>query len=237
MTDKIPVIDIGDHLAGRPGALQMTAQQVHDALTTVGFFVLTGHDVPLSLVEHTFAEARRFHAMPMERKLALKLNENNNGYMVMGRYAVRTSDLNNNDKGDLNEAFFVKRERPANDPLLLSGRRFVGPNLWPNEADLPGFRANVLDPDSPDEMAFSQLRALITAVKSNSYAGSSSRILTDPTGERRNWQFRQRFRGLRSCRPNPSGESGFRGADPARIAQYTEALSPCTFDFGSENNR
>src|SRR3954463_4099685 len=145
MTDKIPVIDISDHLADRPGALQITARQVQDALTTVGFFVLTGHDVPLSLVEHTFAEARRFHAMPMEKKLALKLNEHNNGYMVLGRYAVRTSDLNNNNKGDLNEAFFVKRERPAEDPLLLSGRRFVGPNLWPDEADLPGFRTNVLE--------------------------------------------------------------------------------------------
>jgi isopenicillin N synthase-like dioxygenase len=65
--------------------------------------------------------------------------------MVMGRYAVRTSDLNNNDKGDLNEAFFIKRERPADDPLLLSGRRFVGPNQWPAESDLPGFRANLLE--------------------------------------------------------------------------------------------
>ena len=89
MTDTIPVIDIGDYLTGRPGALQATARQVHDALTTVGFFVLTGHDVPVPLIERTFAEARRFHAMPMAKKLALKLNEHNNGYMVMGRYAVR----------------------------------------------------------------------------------------------------------------------------------------------------
>src|SRR3954471_20136080 len=57
-------------------------------------------------------------------------------------------------------------------------------------------------------MAFGQLCGPISAVKSNSYAGSSSRIPTDPTGERRNWQFRQRFRGLRSSRPKPSGESG-----------------------------
>jgi isopenicillin N synthase-like dioxygenase len=81
----------------------------------------------------------------MDKKLALKLNEHVNGYMVMGRYAVRTSDLNNNDKGDLNEAFFVKRERAPDDPLLLSGRRFVGPNRWPAETDLPGFRTHVLD--------------------------------------------------------------------------------------------
>jgi len=165
MTDEIPVIDIGDQLAGRPGALQMTAQHVYDALTTVGFFVLTGHDLPLSLIERSFAEARRFHAMPIEKKLALKLNEHNNGYMVMGRYAVRTSDLNNNEKGDLNEAFFAKRERPAEDPLLLSGRRFVGPNLWPDETDLPGFRTNVLEyVDTMDRFARRFLPAVAVAL-------------------------------------------------------------------------
>ncbi len=165
MTDTIPVIDIGDYLTGRLGALQATARQVHDALTTVGFFVLTGHDVPLPLIERTFAEARRFHAMPMATKLALKLNEHNNGYMVMGRYAVRTSEINNNDKGDLNEAFFVKRERPANDPLLLSGRRFVGPNLWPDETHLPDFRAHVLEyVDTIDRFARRFLPAVAVAL-------------------------------------------------------------------------
>ena len=149
MSETIPVIDIADYVAGRPGALAATARQVHDALTTIGFFVLTGHGVPQPLIERTFAEARRLHALPIAKKLALKLNEHNNGYMVMGRYAVRTSDLNNNDpsvySGDLNEAFFVKRERPPDDPLLLSGRRFVGPNQWPADSDLPGFRANLLE--------------------------------------------------------------------------------------------
>jgi isopenicillin N synthase-like dioxygenase len=144
MTDAIPVIDVADWLQGREGALDAVARAVRDALTTVGFFVLTGHDVLQPLIARTFAEARRFHQLPMARKLALKLNEHNNGYMVMGRYAVRTSQINNNDKGDLNEAFFVKRERAADDPLRLSGRRFVGPNQWPGEDDLPAFRANVL---------------------------------------------------------------------------------------------
>ncbi len=145
MPDAIPLIDVADFLAGRPGALDALAARVGDALTSVGFFLLTGHDVPPGLIARTFAEARRFHDQPMPRKLALKLNEHNNGYMVMGRYAVRTSALNNNDKGDLNEAFFIKRERPPDDPLLRSGRRFVGPNVWPEESELPGFRANVLE--------------------------------------------------------------------------------------------
>ena len=144
-TSVIPVVDIADYIAGRPGALDAAGRRLHDALTTTGFFILTGHGVPQPLVTRTFAEARRFHELPMEKKLALKLNEHNNGYMVMGRYAVRTSTLNTNDRGDLNEAFFMKRERPADDPLLRSGRRFVGPNQWPVESDLPEFRANMLE--------------------------------------------------------------------------------------------
>ena len=39
MASAIPVIDVADYLAGRPGALEATASQVHDALTTVGFLV------------------------------------------------------------------------------------------------------------------------------------------------------------------------------------------------------
>jgi len=92
MAHNIPVIDVRDTLAGRPGALAATGRQIHDALTTVGFFVLTGHDVPPPLMAATFDQARRIHALPMDNKLALRMNEHNNGYMAMGRYAVWTSD-------------------------------------------------------------------------------------------------------------------------------------------------
>jgi isopenicillin N synthase-like dioxygenase len=106
--------------------------------------VITGHDVPPPLIEQTFTEAKRLHNLPMADKLALKLNEHNNGYMAMGRYAVWTSDVNQNDKPDLNEAFFIKRERTLDDPLHHSGRRFVGANVWPDETTLPDFRARAL---------------------------------------------------------------------------------------------
>jgi isopenicillin N synthase-like dioxygenase len=144
MPHRIPVIDLSGTVAGRPGAVAATARQIHNALTQVGFFVITGHDVPTSLIDQTFAEAARVHALPMATKLGLKLNEHNNGYMAMGRYAVWTSDVNQNDKPDLNEAFFIKRERVPDSPLRLSGRRFTGPNVWPDEATLPGFRAHIL---------------------------------------------------------------------------------------------
>src|SRR5262247_301328 len=139
----IPVIDLGPHLSGVPGALEATAAQLRGALETIGFFIIIHHDVPQDLIARTFAEARRFHAQPLDDKMALRMNEHNNGYMAMGQYAVWTSEVNANDKPDLNEAFFVKRERRPDDPLLRSGRRFVGPNQWPDR--LPGFRETVLE--------------------------------------------------------------------------------------------
>jgi len=138
----IPVLDIGPYLAARPGASTATAAELRRALQDIGFFILVNHDVPQTLIDDTFAEARRFHAQSMDAKLALRMNEHNNGYMLLGRYAVWTSDVNDNDKPDLNEAFFIKRERGPDDPLVRAGRRFAGPNQWPT--DLPGFRETLL---------------------------------------------------------------------------------------------
>ena len=138
----LPVIDLGSYRAGVPGAREAVAAELGAALETVGFFLLVDHGVPRELIARTFDEARRFHAQPAAAKLALRMNEHNNGYMTLGRYAVWTSDVNANDQPDLNEAFFTKRERAPDDPLVLAGRRFAGPNRWPE--DLPGFRETVL---------------------------------------------------------------------------------------------
>jgi len=138
----IPVLDLGRCFAGVPGALEAAAAELRAALEGVGFFLVVNHGVAPELIARTFAEAQRFHAQPAAAKLALRMNEHNNGYMAMGRYAVWTSDVNANDKPDLNEAFFVKRERGPHDPLVRAGRRFAGPNRWPES--LPGFRETVL---------------------------------------------------------------------------------------------
>jgi isopenicillin N synthase-like dioxygenase len=143
LTTGIPVIDLEPFFAGIHGALETTAVALRSALEDIGFFLLVNHEVPQQLIDRTFAEAKRFHALPLAAKMALRMNEHNNGYMSMGRYAVWTSEVNTNDKPDLNEAFFCKRERALDDPLRRSGRRFVGPNMWPEA--LGGFRETVLE--------------------------------------------------------------------------------------------
>ena len=133
----IPLIDLALLDDGTSASLERLAAELRHALEEIGFFIIVNHQVPRDLIARTFAEARRFHAQPMAAKQAVLMNSHNNGYMAMNRYNVRTSRVSGPALPDLNEAFFVKRERPADDPLVVSGRRFAGPNEWP--ADLPGF--------------------------------------------------------------------------------------------------
>ena len=143
MPHSIPLLDVSDYLTGKPGASSALAKAIASALEQVGFMLIVGHGVPQSLIDRTFAQAQRFHAQPLARKMQLRMNEANNGYMAQGQYAIVTSEHNETDEAEGNEAFFVKRERAASDPQVKPGRRLIGPNLWPD--DLPGFKQTVLE--------------------------------------------------------------------------------------------
>ena len=159
MVDKIPLIDLAPLSDGLAGARKL-APTLNRALEEVGFLIITNHGVDRDLIARTFAEAKRFHDQPMDAKHALLMNEHNNGYMAQGRYNVRTSRVSERAvKPDANEAFFTKRERKPDDPLVRAERRFAGPNRWP--AYLPGFRETVLDyTDAVDAMARRLMPAL-----------------------------------------------------------------------------
>jgi isopenicillin N synthase-like dioxygenase len=77
----IPLIDVAGHLGGEREASRKAAAQLRWAFENVGFYYLSGHGVPHSLVDQTYEAAARFHAQPMAKKLALKVNEHNIGYL------------------------------------------------------------------------------------------------------------------------------------------------------------
>jgi isopenicillin N synthase-like dioxygenase len=139
---EIPVLDVASYLAGKPGALQDLALQLRHALETIGFYFLTGHGIPRTLCARVFQEAERFHAQPLDRKLALKRNQDNVGYLPMARATNPQADVNVKAKPNLVEAFFAKRDLAPNHPDVLAHKRFRGLNLWPT--DLPGFRETVV---------------------------------------------------------------------------------------------
>ena len=120
----IPLIDVSGFLAGTPGAAEKAAAQLAWAFENVGFYYLAGHGVPRELIEAQYAAAARFHAQPMDEKLKVKVNEHTIGYMPIAREAPPNAAAQGK-KPSQNEAFFLRRERNADDPNVIAGRRFT----------------------------------------------------------------------------------------------------------------
>jgi len=139
----IPVIDLGPYLAGAPGAIDRTAGELRFALTEIGFYFIVNHGVPSEQIREVFRQVARFHAQPLEKKLEIKLDQHNVGYLRMKGDTLRTSTVETVTKPNLNEALFVARDLPSDHPDILAGRRFRSANHWPSA--LPGFRDVIVD--------------------------------------------------------------------------------------------
>jgi isopenicillin N synthase-like dioxygenase len=115
----IPVIDLA---AGAPAVL---AARIDEALRSAGFFAITGHGVPAPLVEAAFDAGRRFFALPEEDKRRWHID----GWPLQrGFDPIGWQSLDPAQPPDVKESFYL-------------GVESIGPNQWPDEALVPGFRA------------------------------------------------------------------------------------------------
>jgi isopenicillin N synthase-like dioxygenase len=137
----IPVIDFGPCFAGEPGALERLAQDLRHACENVGFFYALNHGVPHATIDRGFGASRRFHALPLDEKLKLRLNQNNIGYMPMNASVQAASTVHKATKPNQNESFFISYDRPADHPEVLAGVPLRGRNQWPE--GLPGLREDM----------------------------------------------------------------------------------------------
>lgn len=141
---QIPVIDFGPLFAGAPGALQRLAPEIRHACENIGFFYALNHGVPEELTQRAFAASRRFHALPLDEKLELKLNENNIGYLPINASVQGASTVHKATRPNQNESFFISHDRGAAHPDVLANKPLRGRNQWPKS--LPDIR--------PDMMAY-----------------------------------------------------------------------------------
>ena len=137
----IPVLDLGPVLAGEPGAMEAVAAELREVSERVGFFYVRNHGVSEELVGRAFAASRRFHALDMETKLGLKVNENNIGYLPMAGSLAASSTVHKNTKPNLNESFFITHDRGADHPDVIAGKPLRSMNQWPPSGEAGGQEA------------------------------------------------------------------------------------------------
>jgi isopenicillin N synthase-like dioxygenase len=128
--DAVPTIDLAG--LGRSAETdQRIALEIGQAARGIGFFCVTGHGVPESLVSGMFDAMRAFFARPMAEKQALSIRHSphNRGYVGLSEEALDPA------KGaDFKEAFNIGLDLPADHPEVLAGKPFRGVNLWPPDA-------------------------------------------------------------------------------------------------------
>lgn len=133
----IPVLDWRRYAGGEdPGGF---TADLGAACRGPGFFLLAHHGIDHALIDEVFAQAGAFFDLPEPDKAALSIgtNPHNRGWAAMGSERL--------DEGsgqiDRKEAFNIGLDLAADDPRILAGEPFRGPNLWPQ---LPGFRTALL---------------------------------------------------------------------------------------------
>jgi isopenicillin N synthase-like dioxygenase len=130
-TRSIPVIDFARAFRGEPDGLGGVARAVRHACENVGFFYLAGHGVPQGIVDAAFEASREFHAMPLDEKRRLALNENNIGYLAPNQSMQRASTVHKATRPNYNESFFISHDRGADHPDVVAGTPLRGRNQWP----------------------------------------------------------------------------------------------------------
>lgn len=115
----VPLID----LAGAPPA--QIARRIDEALCGAGFFAITGHGVPDAVVHAAFDASRRFFSLSQTDKEEWHID----GWpLKRGFDPIGWQSLDPGNPPDVKESFYL-------------GVEAIGPNQWPDETLVPGFRA------------------------------------------------------------------------------------------------
>src|SRR5262245_43003591 len=133
----IPIVDVSDLLAGKPGRLAVAAR-LGDACRESGFFYAVGHGVDEGLQERLRELSRRFFAQDRETKMRIRMALGGRawrGYFAVGEELT-------SGKPDQKEGLYFGEELPADHPLVRKGTPLHGPNLFPAEPS--GLREAVL---------------------------------------------------------------------------------------------
>jgi isopenicillin N synthase-like dioxygenase len=121
----IPTIDLSCFLRDSTTSVrQQTAERLRKACIDVGFFYLTGHQLPAGELDEMVVQARRFFALPTATKLRYRSTEvGGNGFVQVGGLAGQSATA-----ADVKERFIMARATSRGDG-----------SHWPDETTLPGF--------------------------------------------------------------------------------------------------
>jgi isopenicillin N synthase-like dioxygenase len=140
MPAPIPIIDLESWFSGNRQQRLELCRQVRRVGHEVGFFYVVNHGIPAHISECYLAVIKQFFALPLATRQAIdkQCSPQFRGWEQLG------SELTNNQI-DYREQIDIGVERATIDEPDPYYMALVGPNQWPPQAELPGFREIVTD--------------------------------------------------------------------------------------------
>lgn len=140
MPVDIPIIDLAPWYEGDQPARLGLCRQLGKVCHQTGFFYLVNHRIPRNVSEAYLAVLKAFFELPLAQRRALDKRHSPQfrGWEQLG------SELTNNAR-DMREQIDIGVEAEAlidPQPYYMA---LIGPNQWPEESSLPGFRRTVED--------------------------------------------------------------------------------------------
>ncbi|KKK25564.1 hypothetical protein AOCH_000098 [Aspergillus ochraceoroseus] len=132
----IPILDFS--LSTAPETKASFLADLRNALVNVGFFYLTNAPVAPHVTQELVAKTKEIFDLPLEKKREIEMVHSKHflGYSRLGAEITAR-------KPDYREQFDFATELPAPPPEAPLYRNIRGPNQWPDEAVIPGFRRSV----------------------------------------------------------------------------------------------
>lgn len=116
VTDDIPLIDISDF--GTAEGRERIAGEIGAACTSIGFFLITGHGIPQSVMDGVFAASTRYFSLPLDLRRT-HMNAYKRGFVWV--------------EGRTTESWEMGFDLPEEDPDVQDKLYLHGPNVWPED--------------------------------------------------------------------------------------------------------
>lgn len=140
MPEAPPIVDLHAWFHGGLQSRQSLAREIGRLCHGVGFFYIVNHGIPAAVSDNYLAAMKSFFALPLAAREAI---DKRNSAQFRG-WEKLASELTNN-AADYREQLDIGVEAEAiadPEPYYMA---LTGPNQWPDEDRLPGFRSTVND--------------------------------------------------------------------------------------------
>ncbi|MBY3064549.1 isopenicillin N synthase family oxygenase [Rhizobium laguerreae] len=124
--EEVPVIDLAALMNGQD--LSSVVESLRTACKETAFFYVKNHGVAPDVIRDVFAASREFFGSPLDERLQITRNHYNRGYIPMGATQLPGK------APDLKDSFDLGVDLPLDDPAVVAGVPFHGPNQWPADA-------------------------------------------------------------------------------------------------------